>query len=151
MAMERTYLMIKPDGVQRGLVGEIVSRFERKGLKLVAARLMTIPKETAEVHYAEHRGKGFFPSLISYISSGPVFAMVWEGEGAVQVCRNLMGKTNPQESAPGTIRGDYCMVTGVNIIHGSDSAESAEREISIFFRPEDLVEYKRDGDKWIYE
>ena len=151
MAMERTYLMVKPDGVQRGLVGEIMSRFEKKGLKLVAAKLMDIPKETAEKHYAEHKDKKFFPSLISYITSGPVFAMVWEGENAVQVCRNIMGKTNPQESAPGTIRGDYCMVTGVNIIHGSDSPESAAREIGIFFRPEDLVDYKRDSDKWIYE
>ena len=151
MAMERTYLMEKPDGVQRGLVGEIMSRFEKKGLKLVAAKLMVIPKETAEKHYAEHKDKKFFPSLISYITSGPVFAMVWEGENAVQVCRNIMGKTNPQESAPGTIRGDYCMVTGVNIIHGSDSPESAAREIGIFFRPEDLVDYKRDSDKWIYE
>ena len=149
--MERTYLMVKPDGVQRGLVGEIMSRFEKKGLKLVAAKLMVIPKETAEKHYAEHKGKKFYPSLISYITSGPVFAMVWEGENAVQVCRNIMGKTNPQESAPGTIRGDYCMVTGVNIIHGSDSPESAAREIGIFFRPEDLVDYKRDSDKWIYE
>ena len=151
MAMERTYLMVKPDGIQRGLVGEIMSRFEKKGLKLVAAKLMVIPKETAEKHYAEHKDKKFFPSLISYITSGPVFAMVWEGENAVQVCRNIMGKTNPQESAPGTIRGDYCMVTGVNIIHGSDSPESAAREIGIFFRPEDLVDYKRDSDKWIYE
>ena len=151
MAMERTYLMVKPDGVQRGLVGEIMSRFEKKGLKLVAAKLMVIPKETAEKHYAEHKDKKFFPSLLSYITSGPVFAMVWEGENAVQVCRNIMGKTNPQESAPGTIRGDYCMVTGVNIIHGSDSPESAAREIGIFFRPEDLVDYKRDSDKWIYE
>ena len=151
MAMERTYLMVKPDGGQRGLVGEIMSRFEKKGLKLVAAKLMVIPKETAEKHYAEHKDKKFFPSLISYITSGPVFAMVWEGENAVQVCRNIMGKTNPQESAPGTIRGDYCMVTGVNIIHGSDSPESAAREIGIFFRPEDLVDYKRDSDKWIYE
>ena len=110
MAMERTYLMVKPDGVQRGLVGEIMSRFEKKGLKLVAAKLMVIPKETAEKHYAEHKDKKFFPSLISYITSGPVFAMVWEGENAVQVCRNIMGKTNPQESAPGTIRGDYCKI-----------------------------------------
>jgi len=150
MAMEETYLMVKPDGVQRGLVGEIISRFERKGLKLVAAKLMTISEATAEKHYAEHKDKKFFPSLISYITSGPVFAMVWEGENAVSVCRNLMGKTNPQESAPGTIRGDYCMVTGVNIIHGSDSSESAAREIGIFF-PEGVVEYERDGDKWTYE
>lgn len=151
MAIEKTYLMIKPDGVQRGLVGEIVSRFEKKGLKLVAAKLMVIPKETAENHYGEHKGKPFFPSLISYITSGPVFAMVWEGENAVQVCRNMMGKTNPQDSAPGTIRGDYCMVTGLNIIHGSDSPASAEREIGIFFKPEELVAYTKDADKWLYE
>ena len=151
MAMERTYLMVKPDGVQRGLCGEILSRFEKKGLKIVAVKLMVIPRETAEKHYGEHKGKPFFPSLIKYITSGPVFAMVLEGEDAVAVCRNLMGKTKPIESAPGTIRGDYAMVTGCNIIHGSDSPESAEREISIFFRPEELVTYERTADRWIYE
>ena len=151
MAMERTYLMVKPDGVQRGLVGEIVSRFEKRGLKLVAAKLMIIPKDVAENHYGEHKGKPFFPSLISYITSGPVFAMVWEGENAVTICRNMMGKTKPLESAPGTIRGDYCLVTGLNIIHGSDSPESAVREIGIFFKPEELVEYTKDSDKWLYE
>ena len=151
MTMERTYLMVKPDGVQRGLCGEIVSRFEKKGLKLVAMKLMVIPKETAETHYGEHKGKKFFDSLISYITSGPVLAMVWEGENAVAVCRQMMGKTNPQESAPGTIRGDYGMQVGMNIIHGSDSVESAEREISIFFRPEELVSYDRALDKWVYE
>ena len=151
MIMERTYLMVKPDGVQRGLCGEIVSRFEKKGLKLVAMKLMVIPKETAETHYGEHKGKKFFDSLISYITSGPVLAMVWEGENAVAVCRQMMGKTNPQESAPGTIRGDYGMQVGMNIIHGSDSVESADREISIFFRPEELVSYDRTLDKWVYE
>ena len=149
--MERTYLMVKPDGVQRGLCGEIVSRFERKGLKLVAMKLMVIPKETAENHYGEHKGKKFYDSLISYITSGPVLAMVWEGENAVSICRNMMGKTNPAESAPGTIRGDYGMVTGLNIIHGSDSVESAEREIKIFFKPEELVSYDRTADRWTYE
>ena len=151
MAMEQTYLMIKPDGVQRGLCGEILSRFEKKGLKIVAMKLMVIPKETAEKHYAEHKERPFFPSLISYITSGPVLAMVLEGENAVSVCRNMMGKTNPSESAPGTIRGDYAMVTGLNIIHGSDSPESAKREISIFFKPEELVTYDRTSAKWIYE
>ena len=146
--MERTYLMVKPDGVQRGLCGEIVSRFERKGLKLVGMKLMVIPKETAENHYGEHKGKKFYDSLISYITSGPVLAMVWEGENAVAICRNMMGKTNPAESAPGTIRGDYGMVTGLNIIHGSDSVESAEREIKIFFKPEELVSYDRTADRW---
>ncbi len=151
MIMERTYLMAKPDAVQRGLCGEIVTRFEKKGLKLVAMKLMVIPKDVAENHYGEHKGKKFFDSLISYITSGPVLAMVWEGEDAVSVCRNMMGKTNPKESAPGTIRGDFGMQTGMNIIHGSDSVESAEREISIFFKPEELVSYERSADKWIYE
>ena len=151
MNMERTYLMVKPDGVQRGLCGEIVSRFEKKGLKLIAMKLMVIPKETAENHYGEHKGKKFYDSLISYITSGPVLAMVWEGENAVAICRNMMGKTNPAESAPGTIRGDYGMVTGLNIIHGSDSVESAEREIRIFFKPEELVSYDRTADRWTYE
>ena len=149
--MERTYLMVKPDGVQRGICGEIVSRFEKKGLKLVAMKLMVIPKEVAENHYGEHKERPFFPSLINYITSGPVLAMVWEGESAVSVCRNMMGKTNPKESAPGTIRGDFGMQTGMNIIHGSDSVESAEREISIFFRPEELVSYEKTIQSWIYE
>jgi nucleoside-diphosphate kinase len=151
MIMERTYLMVKPDGVQRGLCGEIVSRFEKKGLKLIAMKLMIIPKDVAENHYGEHKGKKFYDSLISYITSGPVLAMVWEGENAVSICRNMMGKTNPAESAPGTIRGDYGMVTGLNIIHGSDSVESAEREIKIFFKPEELVSYDRTADRWTYE
>ena len=149
--MERTYLMVKPDGVQRGLCGEIVSRFEKKGLKLIAMKLMIIPKDVAENHYGEHKGKKFYDSLISYITSGPVLAMVWEGENAVAICRNMMGKTNPAESAPGTIRGDFGMVTGLNIIHGSDSVESAEREIKIFFKPEELVSYDRTADRWTYE
>jgi nucleoside-diphosphate kinase len=143
--------MIKPDAVQRGLMGEIVSRFEKKGLRLVAMKFMAIPKATAEKHYGEHKGKKFYDPLISYITSGPVLAMVWEGEDAVAVCRGMMGKTNPKESAPGTIRGDYGMQTGRNIIHGSDSPESAEREISIFFSPGELVEYRRTADEWIYE
>lgn len=149
--MERTYLMVKPDGVQRGLCGEILSRFERKGLKIVGMKMMVISRETAENHYGEHKGKPFFESLISYITSGPVLAMVLEGENAVAVCRGMMGKTKPLESAPGTIRGDYAMVTGMNIIHGSDSVESAEREISIFFRPEELVSYEKTMDAWVYE
>lgn len=151
MIMERTYLMVKPDGVQRGLCGEIVSRFEKKGLKLLGMKLMVIPKDVAENHYGEHKDKPFFPSLISYITSGPVLAMVWEGENAVAICRNMMGKTKPAESAPGTIRGDFGMVTGMNIIHGSDSVESAEREIKIFFKPEELISYERTIDSWIYE
>ncbi|MCQ2053498.1 MAG: nucleoside-diphosphate kinase, partial [archaeon] len=129
MPTEQTYLMIKPDGVQRGICGDIISRFEKKGLKIVALKFMIVPRSIAEKHYAEHKNKKFFSSLITYITSGPVLAMVLEGDNAIQVCRNIMGKTNPLESPPGTIRGDYGMVTGVNIIHGSDSAESAKREI----------------------
>jgi len=151
ISMERTYLMIKPDAVQRGLTGEIFSRFEKKGLKLLAMKFMVISKETAERHYGEHKGKKFYDPLISYITSGPVLAMVWEGEDAVSVCRNMMGKTNPKESAPGTIRGDYGIQTGMNIIHGSDSPESAEREISIFFKADEIVSYSRTSDQWIYE
>ena len=143
--------MIKPDAVQRGLTGEIFSRFEKKGLKLLAMKFMVISKETAERHYGEHKGKKFYDPLISYITSGPVLAMVWEGEDAVSVCRNMMGKTNPKESAPGTIRGDYGIQTGMNIIHGSDSPESAEREISIFFKADEIVSYSRTSDQWIYE
>lgn len=150
MSTEQTYLMIKPDGVQRGICGDIISRFEKKGLKITALKFMVIPKSIAEKHYAEHKNKKFFSSLISYITSGPVLAMVLEGDNAVQVCRNIIGKTNPLESPPGTIRGDYGMVTGVNIIHGSDSAESAKREISIFF-PEGVISYERTLDKWTYE
>ncbi len=151
MAMEQTYLMVKPDGVQRGLCGEILSRFEKRGLKIVAMKMMVISKETAENHYGEHKGNSFFSSLITYITSGPVLAMVLEGENAVSICRTMIGKTNPAEAAPGTIRSDYALVTGMNIIHGSDSIESAKREISIFFRPEEIVSYEKTSDKWLYE
>jgi len=151
MEAQRTYIMIKPDAVQRGLIGEIVSRFEMKGLKLIAMKFMIIPQATAEKHYGEHKGKPFYNALMSYITSGPVLAMVWEGEDAVAVCRNMMGKTNPKDAVLGTIRGDFGMQTGRNIIHGSDSPESAAREISIFFKPEELVTYVRSIDKWTYE
>lgn len=119
--MERTYVMIKPDGVQRGLCGEIISRFERKGLKIVAMKMMVISRDMAEKHYIEHKEKPFFCSLISYITSGPVIAMILEGDNAVSVCRNIIGETDPMKSSPGTIRGDLAIVKGFNIIHGSDS------------------------------
>jgi nucleoside-diphosphate kinase len=147
--MERTYLMVKPDGVQRSLIGDIVGRFERKGLKLVGAKLMQVPRETAERHYAEHQGKEFYEALLSFITSGPVFAMVWEGDHAVELARLLIGKTNALDAAPGTIRSDFAIHTRFNLIHGSDSNESAEREIRIFFRPEELVPYERSVDVWI--
>ncbi|MBO2531508.1 MAG: nucleoside-diphosphate kinase [Thermoactinomycetaceae bacterium] len=148
--MERTFLMVKPDGVQRGLIGEIVSRFEKKGFKLVAAKLMTVSRELAEVHYAEHREKPFFEELVGFITSGPVFAMIWEGENVISVARQMMGKTNPADAAPGTIRGDYGISVGMNIIHGSDSPESAEREIKLWFREQDQISYEKTIDRWIY-
>lgn len=143
--------MLKPDAVQRGLCGEIIARFERRGLKIVAMKMLWITKELAEKHYEEHRGKKFFEGLISYITSGPVIAMVIEGKNAVKLVREMMGKTNPQESMPGTIRGDYGIEVGRNIIHGSDSLASAEREIALFFTKEEIFDYKLATESWIYE
>jgi nucleoside-diphosphate kinase len=147
--MERTYLMIKPDGVQRNLIGEVVSRFEKKGFTLVGAKLMTLSKEIAETHYAEHKERPFFGELVSFITSGPVFAMVWEGENVISTARTMMGTTNPAEAAPGTIRGDYGVQVSMNVIHGSDSSESAEREISIFFNEKQLNNYEKEVSKWV--
>lgn len=147
--MERTFLMVKPDGVQRGLIGEILSRFERKGLKLVGAKLMMVDEALAERHYAEHKGKPFYPPLIDFITSGPVFAMVWQGDNVIGLTRALIGKTNAVEAAPGTIRSDYAVHTNFNLIHGSDSPENAEREIGIFFKPEELAEYEHTIQRWI--
>lgn len=147
--MEKTFMMVKPDGVQRGLIGEIVSRMERKGFQLIAAKMMNIDRELAERHYAEHVGKPFFPELVSFITSGPVFAMVWQGDDVIALSRQMMGKTNALEAAPGTIRGDFAVHTGRNLVHGSDSPESAEREIANFFAPEELLNYERAIDRWI--
>ncbi|WP_249226919.1 nucleoside-diphosphate kinase [Alicyclobacillus mengziensis] len=140
--------MVKPDGVQRGLVGEVVSRFERKGLKLLGAKLMQVSNELAESHYAEHRERPFFNDLVSFITSSPVFAMVWEGENAISIARNMMGKTNPADAAPGTIRGDLGLTIGMNIVHGSDSPDSAAREIALWFN-ESLADYERAVDVWL--
>ncbi|GCD82088.1 nucleoside diphosphate kinase [Parageobacillus thermoglucosidasius] len=148
--MERTFIMVKPDGVQRNLIGEIVARFERKGFQLVGAKLMQVSRELAEQHYAEHKERPFFGELVDFITSGPVFAMVWEGENVIATARQMMGKTNPQEAAPGTIRGDYGLTVGKNVIHGSDSPESAEREIRLFFKEEELVDYSKLMNQWIY-
>lgn len=148
--MERTYLMVKPDGVQRNLIGEIVSRFEKKGFQLVGAKLMNIPKEVAEEHYGEHKERPFFGELVDFITSGPVFAMVWQGENVIAVARQMMGSTNPKDAQPGTIRGDFGVTVGKNVIHGSDSPASAEREIGIFFKESELVEYTKQGNEWIY-
>ena len=148
--MEQTFSMIKPDAVQRNLVGEIIGRFEKKGLKLAALKLLSINNELAERHYAEHVGKPFFKDLVSFITSGPVVAMVWEGQNAIQVVRTMMGKTDPQEALPGTIRGDFGLFTGNNIVHGSDSPESASREINLFFSQDEIITYKKDLDSWVY-
>lgn len=147
--MEKTFLMVKPDGVQRNLIGEIVSRFEQKGFQLAGAKLMQIPQELAEQHYGEHKERPFFGELVEFITSGPVFAMVWEGENVISTARLMMGATNPKESAPGTVRGDFAVTVGKNIIHGSDSPESAEREINLFFKEEELVSYEKQINNWI--
>lgn len=147
--MDRTFLMIKPDGVQRGLIGELVARFEKKGLKLVAAKFMKITPELAEQHYGEHKGKPFYEPLVDFITSGPVFAMVWEGDNAIGLTRAMIGKTNAVEAAPGTIRSDYAVHTNFNLIHGSDSPENAAREIQIFFSEHELIDYEHSIQRWI--
>lgn len=147
--MERTFLMVKPDGVQRNLIGEIVGRFETKGYKLVGGKLMQITKELAETHYGEHKERPFFGELVSFITSGPVFAMVWEGENVISTARKIMGSTNPQDASPGTIRGDFAAQVSQNVIHGSDSPESAEREINLFFNESELLTYSKEVDRWV--
>ncbi len=149
--VERTFALLKPDAVQRGLAGEILSRFEHRGLKVVAMKLMRVSRSLAESYYAEHKGKPFYEPLMSYITSGPVVAMVLEGDGAQAIVRKMMGKTNSAEAEPGTIRGDYALTIGRNVIHGSDSLESAKREIAFFFKPEELQEYKRIDEAWLRE
>ena len=148
--MERTFLMVKPDGVQRNLIGEIVSRFEKKGFQLVGGKLMSISQELAEEHYGEHKERPFFGELVDFITSGPVFAMVWEGENVIATARQMMGSTNPKDAAPATIRGDFAATVGKNIIHGSDSPESAVREIGLFFKEEEVVEYSKLISEWVY-
>ncbi|MCM3666662.1 nucleoside-diphosphate kinase [Mesobacillus subterraneus] len=148
--MEKTYLMVKPDGVQRNLIGEVVARFEKKGFQLVGAKLLNIPRELAEEHYGEHKERPFFGELVDFITSGPVFAMVWQGENVIATARQMMGATNPKDAAPGTIRGDFGVTVGKNVIHGSDSPESAEREIGLFFKQEELAEYSKLMNEWVY-
>lgn len=149
--MERTFAMVKPDGVQRGLAGGILVRFEQRGLKLVGLKMLLISREMAEGHYGEHRGKPFFGPLVDFITSGPVVAMVLEGKQAVTTVRDMMGATDPLKAAPGTIRGSFGLDVGRNVVHGSDSPASAEREIGLFFRPEELIDYSRSIDTWLYE
>ncbi|MCA9985112.1 MAG: nucleoside-diphosphate kinase [Anaerolineales bacterium] len=149
--MEKTLILVKPDGVQRGLAGEIISRFERRGLKMVGMKFMLMSRELAETHYGVHRERPFFESLVSYIISGPIVAMVWEGKDAIAAARSTMGATNPVAAAPGTIRGDFGMEIGRNLVHGSDSPENGEKEVALFFKAEELVSWGRDADSWIKE
>lgn len=150
---EQTFVMVKPDGVQRGLIGEIISRFEARGLKLVAGKFIQLDTAFASRHYAEHEDKPFFDDLISFITAGPVFAMVWEGQDATRQVRAMVGETDPAESAPGTIRGDFGLDLGRNVIHASDHEDPGanEREIELFFADDELHDYNRIDEAWLYE
>ena len=149
--MERTLVLVKPDGVQRGLIGSIISRLEQRGLKLVGLKLMQVDDSLARKHYGEHVDRPFFDGLVDFITSAPVVAMVWESNDAVEAVRNTMGQTNPTTSPPGTIRGDLGLDIGRNLVHGSDSLESAQREVSLFFDDGELLDYERSNDRWIKE
>lgn len=151
MSTERTYIMIKPDGVQRGLVGSIIARFEQRGYYLRALKLMKPSREHLEAHYADLSARPFFPALIEYMLSGPVIGMVWEGKAAVSTGRKILGATNPLDSNPGTIRGDYCIITGRNICHGSDTVENAEKEIKLWFSEQEVIAWAHHSHTWIYE
>jgi nucleoside-diphosphate kinase len=149
--LQKTLVLLKPDAVQRGLVGELVSRLERKGLKLVGMKLARMDDALARQHYAEHVDKPFFKGLAEFITSGPLVAMAIEGEDAIGMVRTLMGETNPANAAPGTVRGDYAVSIGLNLVHGSDSPESAKRELALFFAEDEILEYDRATDPWIIE
>lgn len=149
--MERTFLAIKPDGVQRKLVGEIIRRFEAKGFTLVGLKLMSVSRELAETHYGVHKERPFFPGLVNFITSGPVVAMVWEGKGVIASARKIIGATNPLNAEPGTLRGDFGVDVGRNIIHGSDAPETAEQEIKLWFKDAELVSWEPSLTSWIYE
>ncbi|MBM4466489.1 MAG: nucleoside-diphosphate kinase [Chloroflexi bacterium] len=149
--MERTLVIVKPDGVQRGLAGAIINRFERRGLRIAALKLMQISLELAQRLYAVHEGKTFYETLLQYITSGPVVVMVLEGNDAIEVVRRTMGATNPAQAAPGTVRADFALETGRNLVHGSDSPETAAYEIPLFFSDDAILSYPRDTDRWIFE
>lgn len=149
--MERTLIIVKPDGVQRGLIGQVLGRFESRGFKFAGLKLMYISRQLAERHYAEHQGKPFYDGLVSFITSAPVVVGVVEGPGAIATVRTMMGATNPANAAPGTIRGDYAVAVSFNIIHGSDGPESAGREISLFFDASELIDYQRVTDQWVID
>jgi nucleoside-diphosphate kinase len=149
--MERTLVLVKPDGVQRGLIGEVIGRLERRGLRLVAAKFMQVGQELAETHYAIHKGKPFYDGLIKYITSAPVLAMAWDGPNAIAAIRQTMGATRPTDAAPGSIRHDFALEVSRNLTHASDSVGNGEKEVALWFDPKELVEWKRDTDRWIYE
>ena len=149
--MERTFLMVKPDGVARGLLGEVLRRVEGKGLKIIAMKMLRVDEPLGKRHYEEHREKPFFPGLISFITSGPSVAMVVEGRDAIKVMRAMIGKTDPKEAPPGTIRGDFGLDVGKNIVHASDSKASAEWEMALYFAPGELLTYSRADESWVYE
>ena len=149
--MEQTLVFVKPDGVQRGLIGEIIVRLEKRGLRLVGGKFIQVSLELAEEHYAIHKGKPFYEGLIQYVTSAPVMAMVWEGPNAVAAVRQTMGATRPIEAAPGSVRHDFGLEVGRNITHASDSPENAQKEIELWFRPEEIVSWSRAIDEWVFE
>jgi nucleoside-diphosphate kinase len=149
--MERSFVLVKPDGVQRGLIGEVISRLEQRGLRIVAAKFLQVSQELAETHYAIHKGKPFYNGLIEYITSAPVMAMVWEGPNAIAAIRQTMGATRPTEAAPGSVRHDFALEVGRNLTHASDSLENGMKEVDLWFHPTELVDWKRDSDRWIFE
>jgi nucleoside-diphosphate kinase len=149
--VEHSLVLVKPDGVQRGLVGEVIARLERRGLRLVGAKFLQVSKALAEEHYVIHKGKPFYDGLIEYITAGPVMAMVWEGPNAIAAIRQTMGATRPWEAAPGTVRHDFALEVGRNITHASDSAENGEKESALWFKKDEIVSWSRDVDKWIFE
>jgi nucleoside-diphosphate kinase len=151
MMIERTFIMIKPDGIQRGLIGEIIARFERRGMKIVGMKFVYPSKEMAEKQYEIHRGKSFYEGLIDYITSGPILAIILEGEAIIEQVRKMVGETDPKRASPGTIRGDYAQQIGRNIIHASDSKETAEFEIKLWFDRDEIVDYEKIEEKWLFE
>jgi nucleoside-diphosphate kinase len=148
--LERTFVLAKPDAVQRGLIGEIILRLERRGLKLVAAKFLSVSRQLAEEHYAVHKGKSFYDGLIKYITSAPVMAMIWEGPNAIALVRQTMGATRPSEAAPGSIRHDYALEVGRNLTHASDGPDTAAFEINLWFKPEEIFNWQRSSDDWIW-
>ena len=151
ITVERSLVLVKPDGVQRALIGEVITRLERRGLRLVAAKFIQVSRELAETHYAIHKGKPFYEGLIAYIISAPVMAMVWEGPNAIAAIRQTMGSTRPTEAAPGSLRHDFALEVGRNLTHASDSVENGENEVALWFKPEELVVWTREVDRWVFE